>query len=124
MTAMTPRTKRASRSANTFANRQRDVSGKSREVRSFALGLLGCRNEHFFDVLPVHQVIEERLEIVGPPIAIIDIIGMLPHVAAENWRCTVNKRVFAIRRLADDQFSVLDREPRPACAKLRYASLR
>src|SRR5512139_2128991 len=108
MTATTPRTTRASRSANKFADRRQDVSGKSREVWPSAFGLLGRRNEHFFDVLPVHQVIQERLEIVGPPVAVVDVIGVLPHVAAENRRCTMNERVFAIRCLADDQLPVLD----------------
>ena len=77
-------------------------------------GLLGRRNEHFFDVLPVHQVIQERLEIIRPPVAIVDVIRVLPDVAAQDRCCTMNERVFAIRSLADDQLPVLDGEPRPA----------
>src|SRR5689334_7900910 len=124
MTATTISTTNAARSANEFADRRKDISEESCEAQSSAIGLLGRRCEHFFYVLPVHEVIQERLEIVGPPIAVVDVIGVLPYVAAEDRRRSVNERIFAIRRFAHDQFSIFHGEPGPTRAKLRHSSLR
>src|SRR6267154_174036 len=44
-----------------------------------------CRAvEHLRDVAPIDEMIDERLEIVRPPVAIVDVVGVLPDVAAEN----------------------------------------
>src|ERR1700722_9461880 len=68
-------------------------------------------------------MIDPGLEIVGPAIAIVYVIGVLPHVDAEDRLRAVDKRVFAIRRLHHLNLAVLDCEPRPARAELRDAAL-
>ena len=76
--------------------------------------LLYRRFVPFGDVFPIHQVIEERLEVVRPPVAIIDIVGMLPYVAAEDRLGAMHQRIFAVRRFRHGDLAVLDGEPAPA----------
>src|SRR5882757_8093576 len=92
-----------------FANRRRQ--------------LLHRRVVHLRDVFPIHEMIHDGLKIVRPSIAIIDVVGVLPHVAAEDRLAAVHQRVLAVRGLGDDDLAVLDGEPGPARAKLRDAGL-
>src|SRR5471030_2889931 len=80
--------------------------------------LFGRRDEHLFDMVPVDQVVEERLEIIGPPVAVVDVIGMFPHIAAENGRAAMNQRVFAVGGLGDGKLAALDLDPGPAGTEL------
>ena len=43
------------------------------------------RYREFLDMLPVDEIIEPGLEVFGPGVAIVDVIAVLPHIAAENW---------------------------------------
>src|SRR5262245_42494802 len=78
---------------------------------------------HLGDVFPIDQVIHPGLEVVGPPVAIVDVVGMLPHVAAEDRLAAVHQWILAVGRLGDGDLAVLDREPAPARAELRDAGL-
>src|SRR5579862_6177484 len=95
--------------------RQRDAA-----ALNFAPRISGLR-EQLVDIFPVHQMIEKRLEIVRTAIAIIDVIGMLPDVAAEDRRGAVHQRVLAVRRFGDFELAVLDLQPAPAGAELADA---
>src|SRR6185312_10083026 len=77
--------------------------------------------EQLFDVLPVHEVFQERLQIVGPAVAIVDVVGVLPDVAAEDRGGAVHQRILAVRRLGDFELAVLHLEPAPAGAELGSA---
>ena len=44
----------------------------------------------FCNILPIHEIIDEGLEIIGPAIPVIDIIGMLPNIDGQNRRCLPN----------------------------------
>src|SRR5690348_453234 len=79
--------------------------------------------KHLADVVPVHQMVKERFEVVGTAIAIINVIRMFPHVAAEDRLGAVYERILAVRRFHDRQFTVLHREPAPARTELRDARL-
>src|SRR4051812_30413560 len=81
----------------------------------------GSLAEHLVNVFPVDQAIAERLQIVGTAVAIIDVVGVLPDVAAENRRCAVDQRALAVRGLGDFELAVLDRHPAPAGAELADA---
>src|SRR5690606_2335934 len=63
------------------------------------------------------------LEIVGTAVAVIDVVGMLPHVAAEDRLRAVHEGVLAVRRLHDDELAVLHSEPRPTRTELADARL-
>src|SRR6267154_6201326 len=54
----------------------------------------GHLREQLVDILPVHQMIDKRLQIIRAAIAIIDVIGMLPDVDAEDRRGAMHQRVF------------------------------
>ncbi len=86
-------------------------------------GLLHRRVVHLGDVLPIDQMIHERLQVVRPAVAVIDVVGVLPDVAAEDRLAAVHQRVLAIGSLGDGDLAVLDREPAPARSELGHAGL-
>src|SRR6516164_3219280 len=64
--------------------------------------------EHLGDIFPVHQMIEKRFQIIRAAIAIVDVVGVFPDVAAQNWFTAVDERVLAVRRFHDGDFAFLD----------------
>src|SRR5215210_3980069 len=74
-------------------------------------------------MLPIHQIVEPGLEIFRPEIPVVDVIGMLPDVAAEQGPAAMRQRVLAVRSLGDRKLAVLQREPAPARAELGLARL-
>src|ERR1700709_1935950 len=74
--------------------------------------------EQLVDIVPVDEVIDERLQIVGTAVAIVDVVGMLPDVAAEDRRGAMDQRISAVRGLRDVELAVLQRQPAPAGAEL------
>src|SRR6266536_4968434 len=66
-------------------------------------------------------MIDERLQIVRAAVAIVDVVGMLPDVAAEDRGGAMDQRAFAVRRLGDFELAVLDLQPAPAGAELADA---
>src|SRR6202049_2788507 len=74
-------------------------------------------------ILPVHQIIDEGLEVVRPAVAIVDVVGVLPYVAAEYRLGTMHQWILAIGRLHHDDLATLDREPAPARPELADARL-
>src|SRR5579862_9231882 len=92
-------------------------------ARARSSPLFHRRFVHLGNMVPIDQVVEERFEIIRAAIAIIDVVGMLPDIAAENRLAAVYERVLAVRRLHDDDLAVLDRQPAPAGAELRNAGL-
>src|SRR3984893_14923622 len=77
--------------------------------------------EQLVDILPVHQMIDKRLQIIRTAIAIIDVVGVLPDVNAEDRRGAVHQRVLAVGRLGDFELAVLHRQPGPARTELADA---
>src|SRR5690606_6440632 len=72
---------------------------------------------------PIHEVVDESLEILGAQVAIVDVVAVLPHVASEDGLRTLHERVFAVRRLQDLELSALDGKPAPARPELRHTGL-
>src|ERR1700737_3140590 len=66
-------------------------------------------------------MIDKRLEIIRAAVAIIDVIGMLPDVAAEDRRGAMHQRALTVRGLGDFKLAVLDLQPAPAGAELADA---
>src|SRR5215468_12171423 len=77
--------------------------------------------EHLVDVVPVDEILDERLDIVRTAVAVVDVVGVLPDVAAEDRGGAVHQRALAVRRLGDFELAALDREPAPARAELADA---
>ena len=68
-------------------------------------------------------MLDEGLQVVGAPVAIVDVVGVLPHVAAEDRLAAMDQRALAVRRLGDDDLAVLHGEPAPARPELGHAGL-
>src|SRR5262245_7931149 len=66
-------------------------------------------------------MIDEGLQVIRTTVAVVDVVGVLPDVAAEDRGRAVHQRVFAVRRLGDLELATLDREPAPAGAELADA---
>src|SRR3954462_13482967 len=77
--------------------------------------------EQRLDVFPVHEVLDKRLQIVGTAVAVVDVVGVLPDVAAEDRGGAVHQRILAVRGLGNLELAVLDLEPAPAGAELADA---
>ena len=79
------------------------------DVRNFALSV-----EVLLDEFPVHEI-PERLDVLGPGVAVVDVVRVLPHVAGHQRRLPRRERVVRILCLHDQKrlVSVLD-EPGPA----------
>src|SRR5690606_30972954 len=67
----------------------------------FGRSLLRCGFVHFQDVVPVDQAVDEGFEILRTGVAVVDVVGVFPHVDAEDRRGAVNQRVLAVRGLGD-----------------------
>src|ERR1700758_1263594 len=70
-------------------------------ARMRAARLFHRRVIHLGDVLPIDHMVHESLEVVRPPVAVIDVVGVLPHVAAEDRLAAVHQRVLAVGGLGD-----------------------
>ena len=68
-------------------------------------------------------MVHEGFEIIGPAVAVIDVVRVLPDVAAQDRLAAVHEGAFAVRGLRDHDLAVLDREPAPARPKLRDTGL-
>src|SRR5262245_21840155 len=80
-----------------------DQNGASKAPRKELPGRLLCRaGVHLGDVVPVHQVVDEGLEVVGPAVAVVDVIGVFPYVTTEDRLGALNQRALAVGGLHDD----------------------
>src|SRR5271169_2830678 len=66
-------------------------------------------------------MVDERLQVIRAAVAIVDVVGVLPDVAAEDRRGAVHQRIFAVGGLGDFELATLDLEPAPAGAELADA---
>src|SRR5258708_11570297 len=66
-------------------------------------------------------MINERLQIIRTAVAVVDVVGVLPNVAAEDRRCAVAQRALAVCGLGDFELATLDLQPAPAGAELADA---
>ena len=76
----------------------------------------------FGDVVPVHDL-PPGVEVVGALVLVVEVVGVFPHVAAEDGRALdgggVHQRVVLVRGAGDGEFAVFtDDQPGPAGAEL------
>ena len=74
----------------------------SGSARRIVRRLFHRRRMHLGDIVPVDEIVDEGLEVIGPAIAVVDIIGMLPDIAAQDrmraacrWRAGRRKATLA-----------------------------
>src|SRR5215203_1505497 len=70
------------------------------------------------DLVPVHELVEERRHVLGPAILVVDVISMLPDVDAQDRPHAVHQRILAVRRFQHLELNALYRQPSPAGAEL------
>src|SRR5271154_6832626 len=66
-------------------------------------------------------MLDERLQIIRTAVAIVDVVGVLPDVAAQDRGRAVHQRIFAVGGFRDFELAVLDLDPAPAGAELTDA---
>src|SRR3954447_22987602 len=66
-------------------------------------------------------MIEKRLQVIRTAVAIVDVVGMLPDIDAEDRGGAMHQRILAVGRLGDFELAVLYRQPSPAGAELANA---
>src|SRR6516165_7176680 len=109
ITAMRHSTKSESCVTREKSERGNPAALVSRENRAALRRRLmgGSRLVHLLDVFPVHQMIEERFDVIRPAVAVVDVVGMLPHVATQNRFGPVHERVLAVGGLHHGDLAVL-----------------
>src|SRR5258707_728276 len=63
--------------------------------------------------LPIGDLLEEGRHVVRPPVLIIQIVGMLPHVEREERRLAIDQRRIGVGGGGDLQLAIRQREPSP-----------
>ena len=76
---------------------------------------------HLFDLVPVDEIVEPGFEIFRTRVAVVDVIGVLPHIAAEQRPAAMHQRVLAVGRFGHFQLAVFQRQPGPARTELGRA---
>src|SRR3546814_7078189 len=71
--------------------------------------------------VPVHQMVEEGLDEVGAPVLIVEIVGVLPDVAGEDWRLAVRQGGVGVAGADHLQVIAVLHQPDPAAAELAAA---
>src|SRR5688500_8589090 len=75
------------------------------------------------DELPIDEIVDEGLQVVRPTVLVVEIVGVLPHVDAEQGLLAMDQRVLAVRRLGDLELPAVLDEPGPARPELRGTGL-
>ena len=86
---------------------------KSPQIAAFS-ALFRRECEHLLDVIPVDQIVEPGLEVFWPEIAVVDVISVLPHVAAKQRPAALNQGVLAGGRIGDFGLAARERDASPA----------
>jgi hypothetical protein len=73
-------------------------------------------------LLPVDRV-PPGVDVVGAPVLVLQVVGVLPHVDAEERRLPVGDRVVLVRGRHDRESRTVMHEPRPARAELADAGV-
>src|SRR5437764_5784622 len=70
------------------------------------------------DKIPVHEMVEKGLDEIGPPVLVIEIVGVLPDIAGQEGRLPERDRVDPVQGVRDLEFTLVGDEPGPAAAEL------
>src|SRR6478672_9234325 len=77
----------------------------------------------FVDLVPVHNA-PPGLQIFGAAVVVLKIVGVLPHVVAEDGVQSLTYRIVLIGRSNDLHFTLgIAGEPYPSAAELLHAGL-
>src|SRR6266705_2521924 len=68
--------------------------------------------------VPIDEMVEKRLDEIGPAVLEIEVVGVLPHIAGQERGLAFGQRVDRIRRPGDRELPAAGNEPGPAAAEL------
>src|SRR5688572_4674631 len=97
------------------------VAGQIPNPKSLTLVILFAESRSDFG--PVDYVPPGR-EVVRTPVLILQIVGVLPHVDAENRLLAFHDWLILVRRALNGELAVLLDQPRPAAAETRDPGFR
>src|SRR6266851_297825 len=72
------------------------------------------------DLVPVHDV-PEGVDVLRPPVLVLEVVGVLPDVEAEDRRVATDERRVLVREAVDDQALADGHQPRPAAAEVVHS---
>ncbi len=75
------------------------------------------------DEIPVDQLADDRGQVIGPAVLVIEIVGVLPDVKGEERFLAVNDGGVGVCGLDDLQRSSLEDKPRPAASELGHSGV-
>src|SRR5207249_10193305 len=78
--------------------------------------LLPGRLEPLSHFSPVDDV-PPRRHIVRPPVLVLEVVRVLPHIEPEDGNLAVHERAVLVRRAEQLELAAREREPRPAAAE-------
>src|SRR5690606_8755620 len=68
--------------------------------------------------IPVHQLVQERADVVGATILEVQIVRVLPNVNGQKWLLAVRKRSVRVSSFFDGQLLAVQYQPGPAASEL------
>lgn len=72
---------------------------------------------------PVHQPVQKYLGIISPPVLVIQIISVFPHIQSDQWPVPLSYRVISISCFHYLYFAISLDKPGPPTSKLGHGSL-
>ena len=70
------------------------------------------------DEIPIDQFADDRGQVIGSPVLVIEVVGVFPDVDGEERFLAMGDRCIRVRGLGDLQLSALKDEPGPAAPEL------
>ena len=93
------------------------------ELVGAACGLIPGLAEAAGHLIPVDDV-EEGRDVIGTPILVVEVIGVLPDIDTQDRDPTLHQWRILVRRTFDNELSVVQRQPCPSAAKTRRRGIR
>src|SRR5487761_772498 len=69
--------------------------------------------------IPVEQLVDYSIDVVGAPVLVIEVIGVLPHVDRQQRRLALGERNLGVAGLDDLELAALLHQPPPPGTELR-----
>ena len=73
--------------------------------------------------VPIQQLRQHGLQVAGPLVLIVEVIGVLPDIDGEQAIDALGHRAFGVRRAHDRKLAAGRHQPGPARSELRLAGL-
>ena len=72
---------------------------------------------------PVDQILQHSGNVVGSPVLVVQVVGMLPNINGEQWLLTVGDGRISIAGFGNDQLVTVFYQPGPTATELTGSRL-